>query len=231
MTSSCEPEDPSEQSTSIGEIGSTDYDSDGSTVIGEKNAENHDDENDDAELEEDGGWATSDDEFEDPEHTSVEAAPGKNELEETKLQVAEFQRRWAERKLDQYTPEQQDKYLIKHARRWGMSVAAIARTGWIQTGREDAIGITYRIQKLKGQGKDVNPRTAQAAWQRNRKEQSNLTPKVLETSELMRAIKNGMTVQEIVEAEIVTKGVNTPKAIRHRWDTYIRRGCTLPSIR
>lgn len=178
------------------------------------------------------GWYTSDDEFPDPEHPpEVREAPGKEEQERTRDQIADFQRRWAKRSLDHLPVEEQDRLYIKHARRAGMTASAIEKANILKTKRVDTVGITYRMQKLKESGKDITPRTAQAAWQRYKMKNSKMTPATYETAELIKAMKNGKTVEEIVESDIVTVGINTRKAIRHRWDTYIRRNVTVPKIK
>lgn len=178
------------------------------------------------------GWHTSDDEFPDPEHPpEIQEAPGKDELKRTSEQIADFQSRWAKRSLDHLSAEEQDRLYIKHARRAGMTASAIEKLKVLKTGRVDAVGITYRMQKLKEAGKDITPRTAQAAWQQFKKRNSMLTPATFETAEVLKAMKNGKTVEEIVEMGIVTVGINTRKAVRHRWDSYIRRNLTVPEIK
>ncbi|KAL8924091.1 MAG: hypothetical protein Q9208_004228 [Pyrenodesmia sp. 3 TL-2023] len=181
---------------------------------------------------EEAGWYTSDDEFPDPEPIrDIRQAPGKGEQKKTEDQIAEFQSRWADRPLDHLSPEEQDRYYIKHARRHGMTASAMEKAKVLKTGRVDAVGITYRMQKLKEEGKDIKPRTAQAAWKQYKKKNSVLTPATYETIELMEAMRQGKTIEEIVELEIVTVGRNTRKAIRHRWDTYIRRNTGVPKIK
>lgn len=227
FTSTCDFTEATDGTPTIEEVSSSDDNSDQATIVGEQDARNDDEDV----LEDDGGWGTSDDEFPDPEYTPVDKAPGKKGTQETKLQIVEFLRMWAERDLDHITSEDRDRLFIKHARRWGMSAAAIAKTGIVKEGRKDAVGITYRIQKLKQAGKDMTPRTAQFAWQQHRKKESHMTTEDFETAELINAMMNGKFVQEIVDMEIITTCKNTPRAIRHRWDTYIRRGLTLPRIR
>ncbi|KAL8719786.1 MAG: hypothetical protein Q9225_003247 [Loekoesia sp. 1 TL-2023] len=110
-----------------------------------------------------------------------------------------------------------------------MSDAAIAKSRILQTGRRDPVGVRYRIQKLRGEKKDMRPRTREAAARELRKRlYGPRTPMKHETDRLLTAIRTGMTAQQIVGANIVTIGKNTEHAIKHRWDSYIRRGFDLP---
>ncbi|KAL9026166.1 MAG: hypothetical protein Q9196_005125 [Gyalolechia fulgens] len=178
------------------------------------------------------GYQSSDTGFTDPVMPSVTSAPGPGSRAEAQEQVSEFLRRWAARSWNGESAEVKDRYFIKHATRWGMSDSAIANSGILQTGRRDRPGVRYRVRLLKGAHKDVRPRTKFTAWREWKKGRHGPhTPRQHEQENLLRAIRNGMTVKDIVAANIVTLSTNTVAAVRHRWDTFIRDGIILPAIR
>ncbi|KAL8750587.1 MAG: hypothetical protein Q9184_006374, partial [Pyrenodesmia sp. 2 TL-2023] len=176
---------------------------------------------------------TSDEEFSDPDDLVVTTAPDKAARAQTKAQIAQFLRRWDERRQTGWVPlpEEHDRLFIKHACRHGMSAAAIAKTGIVTTGRTDSVGIRYRIQLLMGSEKDVTPKTADAAYKRHLRKQKIPTALDLERAALLKRIGEGGTAQQIVNENIVTLSKNTVRAIKHRWDTWIRKGVNLPVIR
>lgn len=176
---------------------------------------------------------SSDDGISDPERMGeVRKAPGKAEWKETEKQIEVFLSRWARRSLNNVPAKERDRLFIKHARRAGMSATAMANTNILKTGKTDPGAIVYRIQKLKENKKDVEPRTAQTAWRRyqtrQRIENNDLTPKAAESKRLQDAMQNGSTVEAIVESKIVTIGINNRRAIQKRWDTFRRRDVAVP---
>ncbi|KAI4174182.1 MAG: hypothetical protein LQ343_002517 [Gyalolechia ehrenbergii] len=178
------------------------------------------------------GYQSSDTGFADPSLPSGTNVPGPGSQTEAQEQVSEFLRRWSSRSWHGQSEETKDRYFIKHATRWGMSPKAIASSGILQTGRKDPPGVRYRIRLLKGAHKDVRPRTKSTAWREFKRSRNEpRTPKQQERENLLQAIKNGMTVQDIVAANIVTLSTNTVAAVRHRWDSFIRDGMILPAIR
>lgn len=214
---------------------STEKEDHGQRAPGAKD-DNEDDEDDDSDLTslatEYGGYQSSDTGFTDPPMPAATRAPGPGYRAEIQEQTSEFLRRWNNRVWNGEQAEIQDRYFLKHAVRWGMSAAAIVNTDILQTGRRDEPGVIYRIRLLKGEFKDMRPRTRQTAWKEYQRACNGpQTPLQLERENLIQAIKNGRTLDEIVQSRIVKLSTNTRAAIRHRWDTFLREGMTLPAVR
>ncbi|KAI4112677.1 MAG: hypothetical protein LQ338_008286, partial [Usnochroma carphineum] len=177
------------------------------------------------------GNESSDGEFPKLEVPKPKKAPGQGSRARAQRRTDEFLRRWSTRSLAGLTPEQQDRYFIKHGRRWGLSAATLAASGVLQTGRRDAPGVQYRIQKLIHEGKNMKPRTEQNVWRMVEKHnRAQPGDRAWEAKMIQLDIMAGMSAQQIVDSGVVTMSTNTVKAVKHRWDTWIRRGEKLPPV-
>ncbi|KAI4244808.1 MAG: hypothetical protein LQ352_006706 [Teloschistes flavicans] len=175
------------------------------------------------------GDESSDFEIDDPPIITVTRPPGPDHAKDLANQVAEFLRRWAQRPASGLSAENEDRYFIKHARRWGMSVRKISESGVLQTGRTDPIGIEYRIRQMLHKGKDVRPRTDGFVWKRHQASlKTPSTPKALEIKKVKQAIFDGWSAQQIVDSGIITEGINIVPAVKHRWSSYLWRGYKFP---
>lgn len=184
-------------------------------------------EEEDAKVE--AGYETSDHEVDDPPVVFANGPPQPGWRQEKADQIAEFQRKWAQRPPSALTPEREDRSFIKHARRAGMTCPEIMSSGVLKTGRTDFSGVTYRIKQLRHQGKDINARTKLAAFHRLRRATKGpSTPIQRDTHRMVLAIQQGQTVQQIVDSGILTATKNTVAAVKHRWESMNWRGWNLP---
>lgn len=202
----------------------------------EEDDEEEEDDVDNSEAEDgDEAWAgkeelAADGIVSDPKPVTTTTAPGKgNRGEKAKLQDR-FLWKWRRRPLKGLDAAGEDDAFLKHATRHGMSPQAIFDSGLLKTGSKDTFAqVFYRIRSLKGTGVDMEPRTKEAAW-RAVKPRGSRTPKEQEMDTLIAAIERGDSAAQIVAANIVTLHTNTERAIKHRWDTWLRNGKQLPRV-
>ncbi|KAL8775488.1 MAG: hypothetical protein Q9194_003718 [Teloschistes cf. exilis] len=175
-------------------------------------------------------YETSDDEMEDPPLIVTPRQPAPGHARRVKKQIADFRRRWAQRPPSGLDDDKEDKYFIKHARRWGMSPKQISDSSVLKTGKRDPAAVNHRIHQMLHDGKDVFPRTEKFIWNRHKKTQKiPNTLKEWEAHNLKNAIRNGQTAREIKESGIIAVGKNTVGAIKHRWETYLWQGEKFPT--
>ncbi|KAL8702470.1 MAG: hypothetical protein Q9201_004360 [Fulgogasparrea decipioides] len=176
-------------------------------------------------------YNTSDSEIEDPPVVRP-GQPRHGWYECTDAQVDAFLSRWAKRPKSSLPPEMEDRYFIKHARRWGMTAKRIAESGMLKTVKKEVWAVEYRIRRMLHEGKDVHPRTVEYAARRDKK--ASRVPRTTRQKEMQRlltAIKQGQTPQQIVDSGIITNGINTVAAVKHRWESMSYRGYDLPPAR
>ncbi len=123
------------------------------------------------------------------------------------------------------TNQEEDELLLTHATRHGLTPKAILAKGLLNAGyKNNAAEIAYRIEKLKGKRVDLIPHTKEQAWKEHKARTTPRTPRQQETDNLKAAIRRRETIEQIIASGIVTIAKNTRRAIRKRWDDWLRIG-------
>ncbi|KAI4173982.1 MAG: hypothetical protein LQ346_008305 [Caloplaca aetnensis] len=194
------------------------------------------DANNDEEDEEEQYWAPLEEMvaeglIKDPRPIISTEKPGKGAHEDRAKLAERFWKKWSRRPSNTYTDEQEDELLLIHATRHGLTPKAILAKGLLKSGDKNNPGeIAYRIKKLKGKKTDLTPRTKEQAWKEHKARTATRTPLQQETENLKAAIRRRETIEQIVASGIVPIATNTRRAIRKRWDDWLRLGESLPKL-
>ncbi len=167
----------------------------------------------------------------DPRPVISSEKPGKGAHQEREKLAKRFWQKWESRPSNTLTDEEEDEFLLTHATRHGLTPKAILAKGLLKSGnRNNPAEIAYRIKKLKGKKVDLVPRTKEQAWKEYKARTRRRTPRQQEANNLKAAIRRGETIEQIIASGIVSIGKNTRRAIRKRWDDWLRQGEDLPEL-
>lgn len=167
----------------------------------------------------------------DPRPVISTSKPGPGARDERKKLAERFWTKWERKASSNMTDEEEDVALLIHAVRHGVTPEAIYNKKVLKTGdRNKPSEVAYRIKQLKGKRVDLTPRTREQAWKVTKARTTSRTPRQQEAETLKAAIQRGNTLEQIVASGIVTLSTNTRRAIRKRWDDWLRLGEDLPAL-
>ncbi|KAL8901052.1 MAG: hypothetical protein Q9207_005388 [Kuettlingeria erythrocarpa] len=167
----------------------------------------------------------------DPRPVTSTEKPGIGAHKERAKLAERFWTKWESRPSNTLADEQEDELLLTHATRHGLTPKAILAKGLLKSGNRNNAGeIAYRVKKLKGKRVDLTPRTREQAWKEYKAHTTPRTARQQETDNLKAAIRRGETIEQIVASGIVSRSKNTRRAIRKRWDDWLRLGEDLPEL-